>query len=127
MFEKYNIKLTIEESKAIVAFTFGHYYSNDILLLYCINETLRKHLRSYIEHHKLIKSSIDELREQQCMICKVYHEKIVVLPCGHGVCLEKLFELRIEIGPKCVACKKEYAFCEVTEYRGKTFFHDWLH
>jgi hypothetical protein len=64
---------------------------------------------------------LDQRCDEVCMICKIGHDTIIKLPCGHYICFEQICHFRVEAGVHniCLGCRKEYSWDTCIMYNGK--------
>lgn len=118
------IKLTDSQTNYIIRkINSQHANIDDVLWIYLINPTFQEQLS---QNRALTKSiqRVDEVKENKCIICKTLHKNILVLPCNHNICLDKLIELRVttDIGSKCIACHQAYEFSNCKMYWGQSIY-----
>lgn len=63
----------------------------------------------------------DQSSDVHCMICKISHDEIIKLPCGHYICFYQMCHFRVEAGVHniCLACRNSYSWTKCILYNGK--------
>lgn len=99
---------------------------DDVFWIYFINPKYSKFIYERVDIRSILRNInvSDETRAVRCIICKIYHDTIIELPCKHVICFDKLMELRAKsnIINKCIACQTEYNLKNCSSYNGKDLY-----
>lgn len=116
---------------------YSNEISKEISLVYDVNKELSPNMVTnvmwlicrYPDHKMKFEALIrdrefkivDQPNEAICIICKISHDQIIRLPCGHHICFDQICHFRVEAGVHniCLACRKSYSWKTCVMYNGK--------